>query len=1028
LSDPPTTLLFLIDAWNNGTGGIQTVNRNLCSALAAVSRVHDLLINVVCLATECTDEDIAQALLQGVTLQRADDVSSESNDNRIIATMMHSSLTSLQNVACVVGHSKFTGKAARWARDNYFANAKVVTVYHMDPDLTETWKEGQPSSEDRVMIERQVALGADIIFAVGPLLSIRLNQLLFGQPGKQPRVETLLCGINDQIKPRNTPPPVPNFLFVGRVEHPRIKGIDLFAKAAGRLIKRLKDERDPKTDPTFVIRGFPNDEKRASEIYQELCEQARAEANHEVTFIRRNFTPDEQKISEDIQSASVLVMPSRAEGFGLVALEAISHGVPIIVAEDSGVAELIKSIAMPGFKADFIIDTRDEANEAIESLARAMYLFVHMPNRGKMIAESLLERLSPKCSWNESARTFLRTVLENSEMRSSTDRTVLSDIVQLLKAEDNFVNNECRRTTGKDLASIFVPRDLAAVRQAYSSQSLSPEESALVDDSQSWSSVITPGSSAIILGTPGIGKTIALLREVSARCRRPCATGDNSTALAPAFYFHANQIAGHLVRSNRGLLESIVSLVESRHGPMSMALKSWLHNCFRTGQLLLVVDGLDEVAPAREDKQDRRSILLEQLAAAANVEKCCSIVLSSRISGYSGNPLVAAREWQLVPFTFPKITLATKNWLRLFPDAADEICAYINRTPPLAEVFANPLLLMLACSLWEQALRGGNLMPRFFRRRDLFENFRGSLYRRWIERLTQRGSPPTNILSEAFADFVVSFAWNLWRGDPRKTTFSRAEVIKIIESVAKPQELQRRPDLLADLCEAGILTKSNLYDNDAPYLFLHRSILEYLAACHIGHNANQAVALTRPYFNNPDSGNVLWMLAGILKDPNDLLGDLVNWAETQLVKSGTEISSMQSPILADLITNCFFEARTHDLPSSLRQRGWEIITRGLDRKQRRQRRERGEWMTIADWSLIFRALTAVETHEGPRSYGGRVLDLIRDIRSANSDQTRGFFWALHRWPGKFCPTLCKIVHRSYVGRQFGQVLRLLLMA
>jgi glycosyltransferase involved in cell wall biosynthesis len=42
--------------------------------------------------------------------------------------------------------------------------------------------------------------------------------------------------------------------------------------------------------------------------------------------------------------ADVYVMPSVSEPFGLVALEAISHGVPTIVSRQSGVAEVLENV------------------------------------------------------------------------------------------------------------------------------------------------------------------------------------------------------------------------------------------------------------------------------------------------------------------------------------------------------------------------------------------------------------------------------------------------------------------------------------------------------------------------------------------------------------------------------------------------------------------------------------------------------------------------------------------------------------
>ena len=45
-----------------------------------------------------------------------------------------------------------------------------------------------------------------------------------------------------------------------------------------------------------------------------------------------------------LRQANVIVMPSRTEGFGLVALEAISAGVPVLVSSESGIAKALEKV------------------------------------------------------------------------------------------------------------------------------------------------------------------------------------------------------------------------------------------------------------------------------------------------------------------------------------------------------------------------------------------------------------------------------------------------------------------------------------------------------------------------------------------------------------------------------------------------------------------------------------------------------------------------------------------------------------
>jgi D-inositol-3-phosphate glycosyltransferase len=59
----------------------------------------------------------------------------------------------------------------------------------------------------------------------------------------------------------------------------------------------------------------------------------------------------------DISSASAVIMPSKREGFGLVALEAVAAGIPIVVSVESGVAALL-------YSSDIFTTLGDEAVSA----------------------------------------------------------------------------------------------------------------------------------------------------------------------------------------------------------------------------------------------------------------------------------------------------------------------------------------------------------------------------------------------------------------------------------------------------------------------------------------------------------------------------------------------------------------------------------------------------------------------------------------------------------------------------------------
>ena len=82
----------------------------------------------------------------------------------------------------------------------------------------------------------------------------------------------------------------------------------------------------------------------------------------------REFVKSRKKMKELFCEVDILIMPSKSEGFGLVALEALSAGLPILVGSNSGFARLIKNIPLGKYR--IIRDSGDPAKwaEAIQDV------------------------------------------------------------------------------------------------------------------------------------------------------------------------------------------------------------------------------------------------------------------------------------------------------------------------------------------------------------------------------------------------------------------------------------------------------------------------------------------------------------------------------------------------------------------------------------------------------------------------------------------------------------------------------------
>jgi glycogen synthase len=196
--------------------------------------------------------------------------------------------------------------------------------------ITEFDKSGGEHADPRVYeIERAGMQAADRVMVV----SRRVGAMCVERYGVDPgRIRVVYNGVDADPRPPAAPHlPGPVVLFLGRVTLQ--KGPDWFVEAAQRVLAL-----EPET--TFVLAGTGDMLPRVIERAAELG------IAHRILF--PGFV-DRERASHLFSLADVFVMPSVSEPFGIVPLEAMERGVPVIVSRQSGSAELLKN----ALKADF---------------------------------------------------------------------------------------------------------------------------------------------------------------------------------------------------------------------------------------------------------------------------------------------------------------------------------------------------------------------------------------------------------------------------------------------------------------------------------------------------------------------------------------------------------------------------------------------------------------------------------------------------------------------------------------------------
>jgi len=169
-------------------------------------------------------------------------------------------------------------------------------------------------------------------------------------------------------------------LYVGRLA--AMKGVDTFLRAAAKV-------RPDFPDVLFVVAGEGPEYPRLVQLAANLGVGDRA------MFLGK-VTDEEREIL--LSGASVFVLPSVVEPFGIAALEAMAAGVPTIVSKTSGVAE----ISSGTFRVDFW--------DVDEFASRIAELLEYPTLRRTMGEEGRWEALRE--GWPERARETVAVYLE----------------------------------------------------------------------------------------------------------------------------------------------------------------------------------------------------------------------------------------------------------------------------------------------------------------------------------------------------------------------------------------------------------------------------------------------------------------------------------------------------------------------------------------------------------------------------------------------------------------------------------------
>ncbi|MFC9435047.1 NACHT domain-containing protein [Nocardia sp. NPDC057030] len=330
----------------------------------------------------------------------------------------------------------------------------------------------------------------------------------------------------------------------------------------------------------------------------------------------------------------------------------------------------------------------------------------------------------------------------------------------------------------------------------------------------------------LLRGEAGSGKT-TLLRWLAVTAARASFTGHLAgwNGLVPVLL----RLRSYAARE----LPKLHELLDDAAGPLTSHMPSaWIDRRLADGQVLLLIDGVDELVPADRDK------VREWIHRLLGAYPLTRVVVTSR-------PIAAQHDWlenaDFAPIELERMTQSDliafiRQWHRAvgasgqrlpcepaeLPDYERALIASVGDRPHLQALAANPLLAAMLCSLH---LR---------RKRQLPRN-RMELYQIAVDLLVQRRDAERHIPSAqqallSLTDKVAVLRDLAWRLSDNN--LNEVDIVKAAEYVTAKIASMRHLDVDPHAVLDYLLNRSGILRSpaDGRIDFVHRTFQEYLAA------------------------------------------------------------------------------------------------------------------------------------------------------------------------------------------------------
>ena len=357
--------------WRSSTDrDLSTVNRELAIQLAKHPGVQ-----VSVFLPQCSEDDKKIAASHKVQLIEAEEMIGVDPVDWLI------NIPEDHAIDCIIGHGVYLGRQIPVIQRSH--PCKWIQIVHNAPEALAMYKSNAdaiPRGEKMQQTEIELCELADQVVAVGPKLADTYRRFLRPSKNHQevieltPSIFTEFLDVKQATTERNT-----FYVLVvgtGDSEDFNLKGYDL----AARAIAELKEK-------SYQLKFVCAPKGKGDEIARKLLE-------HDIDrsqLIVRSFNESRETLARLFCEVDLAIMPSRSEGFGLTALEALSAGLPVLVSSNSGLGEALMKVP---YGSNCVVDSEDPKHWATKIKAvREKDRYVRL-TESKLLREKYLEKYS----------------------------------------------------------------------------------------------------------------------------------------------------------------------------------------------------------------------------------------------------------------------------------------------------------------------------------------------------------------------------------------------------------------------------------------------------------------------------------------------------------------------------------------------------------------------------------------------------------------------------------------------------------